>query len=174
MALQAYALRPVHLRDLPALKRWRGLPEVQRHLRHPHAFGWWRHLRWWWNNGKGYRVYAVTLNGDLIGVAGFYYIAQGAAELSILCVTHEQEDYPAERQALRLLLREARTIGLSHVWAEVVSTASLGRHSVFWGLPAVRDLPLWVERPTPYQEGHRYYWYALNPVTILSMRGVMN
>src|SRR5690349_12817911 len=82
MLPQAFALRPVELCDLPTLKRWRSLPSVQSHLRHPTPPTWPQHLAWWWriHHDPTCRVFAVTLEDELVGQAGWYYRRGHAAE----------------------------------------------------------------------------------------------
>lgn len=134
-----YALRPVRLTDLPTLKRWRSLPDVQKHLRHPHT-SWLTHLRWWWgiraHQHPTRRVWAVTWNGKLCGQAGLYYRTGAAAEVSILLVAQfpdrERDWSVAGRPVVEgPLATEAKAWGLTCLWAEVLSTAPLARHTLF-------------------------------------------
>lgn len=137
MTTQAFALRPVRLTDLPTLKRWRGLPEVQRHLRHPRT-SWPQHLRWWWRIQRDptCRVWAVTVNGRLVGQVGWYYRKYNAAEVSVLVVRDGGEDYACESLLVSYYLPpKAREAGLTTLWAEVLATAPLMRHSVFSPYP---------------------------------------
>lgn len=164
MPTQAFALRPVRLTDLPALRRWRSLPAVQSHLRHPQPPSWRQHLRWWWTirNDPTCYVRAVTRNGVLVGVAGCYYIGHLAGELSVLCTDGERERYDWELEALRLVIASAP---LLHVWAEVYPTAPEERQALFLdaGLVPVRSIPSWVSRsPTrPNVAGSQFYWHTL-------------
>lgn len=134
MTTQAFALRPVRLTDLPTLKRWRGLPEVQRHLRHP-TTSWPQHLKWWWRiqHDPTCAVWAVTELGRLVGQVGWYYRKYNAAEVSVLVMMPwGKEDFPAEAEIVgTLLTAEARKAGLTTLYAEVLATAPLLRHTVF-------------------------------------------
>lgn len=138
MTTQAFALRRVRLTDLPALKRWREVPDVQRHLRHPHT-PWAAHLRWWWgiraHRHPTRRVWAVTYAGALVGQAGLYYRMGAAAEVSLLVMVGARESFAAEQEVLRLLERKARAWACTTLWAEVLATAPLARHSVFPPFP---------------------------------------
>lgn len=134
MLPQALALRPIRWTDLPALRRWRGLPEVQRHLRHPKQPTWIEQVRWFFRirKDKTCRVWAVTLFGKLVGQAGFYYRVGDAAEVSVLAVDGQREDFEVEHAVVRHLLPDAaREWGLTSLWAEVLGTAPLLRHFVF-------------------------------------------
>ena len=156
-----YALRPVELCDLPTLKRWRGLPSVQKHLRHPAPPSWPDHLKWWWRTRHDPTCYvrAVTRDGQLIGVAGCYYIGLSAGELSVLCTDGRGERYDWNLAALRLVIASAP---VCHVWAEVYPTAPIIRHTLFLdaGLTRVSSIPSWVSRsPTrPNVSGSQFYW----------------
>lgn len=130
-----YQLRPVELCDLPTLKRWRALPSVQSHLRHPKT-SWFQHLKWWWrirrHGDPTCRVWAVTRDDVLVGQAGLYYRMGPAAEVSVLVFRREAEDFEAEELITRgLLVMAARGWGLNTLFAEVLSTAPLMRHAVF-------------------------------------------
>lgn len=125
-----YALRPLEWCDLPTLKRWRALPEVQRHLRHPHTT-WFQHLRWFLRRDPTRKVWAVTWDESLVGIVGLYYRMGHGAEVSVLVMDGDREDYPAEKIAVHLLTQEARAWGLTSLWAEVLVTAPLQRHSLF-------------------------------------------
>lgn len=119
------SLRPLRWSDLPALKRWRGLPDVSRHLRHPKT-SWLQHLRWFLSKPS---VWAVEREGKLVGQVGWYYRVKDAAEVSVLVMDGDREDYAWERVVVSLYLAPlARAHGLKHLWAEVLSTAPLGRH----------------------------------------------
>lgn len=134
MPSQGLALRPVRLLDLPALRRMRSLPAVQAHLRHPQPPSWPHQLRWFWriHHDPTCRVWAVTRFGKLIGQAGFYYRNGTGAEVSVLIVDEEREDFEAEYWVVRNLLpAKAREWGLTSLWAEVLSTAPLLRQYVF-------------------------------------------
>ena len=133
MPSQGFALRPIELCDLPTLKHWRGLPDIQRHLRHP-TTSWPQHLAWWWRtkHDRTCRVWAITLNGELVGIGGFYYRRLGAAEVSVIVMSDGVEDWAAERYVVEHLLTPAgRKWGLYVLYAEVLSTAPLKRHTVF-------------------------------------------
>lgn len=137
MTTQAFALRPIRLTDLPTLKRWRSLPEVQKHLRHP-TTSWWTHLRWFFRIRRDptCRVFAVTLFGRLVGQVGWYYRKYNAAEVSILVIDGDVERFAAEAFVVDTLLPpEARKAGLTVLWAEVFATAPVERHTVFPGYP---------------------------------------
>lgn len=126
-----YALRPVEWCDLPTLKRWRSLPEVQRHLRHPQTT-WFQHLRWFLRRDPTCRVWAVTWNDALVGVAGWYYRMGNAAEVSVLVMDRDREDAVGERVVVQgVLTRAAEAWGITTLWAEVLATAPVSRHSVF-------------------------------------------
>ena len=140
-----YQLRPVELCDLPTLKRWRELPSVQSHLRHPNIT-WFQHLKWWWRIRRHAdptcRVWAVVKDDVLVGQAGLYYRMGPAAEVSVLMVVrgiwaqdlkwYEVEDCEAEREIVHGPLTEAALAwGLDTLWAEVLATAPFRRHDVF-------------------------------------------
>lgn len=138
MSPQAFALRPLRWTDLPALKRWRGLPEIQRHLRHPTPPTWVQHVRWFLRVRRDptCQVWAVTYGGKLVGQAGWYYRRYNAAEVSILVVFGTMESFTHEATVLHSLLApKAREYGLTTLWAEVLSRAPVGRHTVFPAFP---------------------------------------
>ena len=136
MSPQDYHLRPLHWSDLPALKRWRQIPDVRRHLRNP-RLNWLQHILWFLGRPT---VWAVTLNGVLVGQAGWYYRTGTGAEVSILIVIDGYEDYGAERLVVSgLLAAKARAHGLTHFWAEVLATAPLYRHHAVSLGPSVGD-----------------------------------
>lgn len=136
-----YTLRPVEFCDLPTLKRWRELPSVQSHLRHP-KLTWFQHLKWWWrirrHGDPTCRVWAVVDNdGVLVGQAGLYYRMGPAAEVSVLVVLEsrgvEREDTGAEFAVVSgPLTHAAKAWGLETLWAEVLTPAPLHRH---WAFP---------------------------------------
>lgn len=131
-----YQLRPVEFCDLPTLKRWRELPSVQSHLRHPNLT-WFQHLKWWWrirrHGDPTCRVWAVVKDDVLVGQAGLYYRMGPAAEVSVLVFNNEgQEWYGGESSVLHGPLTEAaKGWGLNTLFAEVLTTAPLARHPVF-------------------------------------------
>lgn len=134
MSPQAFALRPIELCDLPTLKRWRAIPAVQSHLRHPIPPTWPQHLAWWWRtkHDPSCRVFAVTLNDELVGQAGWYYRRGTVAEVSLVVMDGYQECFATEGFILRHLLHpEAKTAGLTVLFAEVLATAPIKRHTVF-------------------------------------------
>lgn len=134
MLPQALGLRPIRWTDLPTLRHWRGIPDTQKHLRHPKQPNWLQQIRWFLRIRKDptCRVFAVTLWGKLVGQAGFYYRVGDAAEVSVLAMQGEREDFEVEHFVVRHLLPEkAREWGLTHLWAEVLGTAPLLRHYVF-------------------------------------------
>lgn len=134
MVPQGLALRPIRLTDLPTLKRWRSLPHIQAHLRHPRTT-WSQHLRWflWQRHHPSVKVWAVTLGGRLVGQAGLYYRMGQGAEVSILMLDPQgRELFEVEWLIVRTFLAdEARAWGLTSLWAEVLATAPLSRHDVF-------------------------------------------
>ena len=130
-----YQLRPVEFCDLPTLKRWRSLPSVQSHLRHP-QISWFQHLQWWWrirrHGDPTCRVWAVTQDNVLVGQAGLYYRMGPAAEVSVLVFDGNREDFYAERRVLGSILADAaQKWGLNTLFAEVLTTAPIQRHAVF-------------------------------------------
>lgn len=134
-----YALRRIEFCDLPTLKRWRSLPEVQRHLRHP-KLSWLSHLLWWWgirrHTHPTQRVWAVVnAREELVGQVGYYYRSGDVAEASVLACTFH-EDYALERELIPLLDAAARADGVRYLYAEVLTRAPLKRHGVFvgWGV----------------------------------------
>lgn len=134
MPSQAFALRDIRLSDLPALKRWRSWPDVQRHLRNPTPPTWYQQFRWWRRIQRDptCRVWAVTLEGELVGQAGWYYRKNYEAEVSVLVMDGDREAFETEGFVLRhLLTPKAREAGLTVLWAEVLATAPLKRHTVF-------------------------------------------
>lgn len=160
MLPQAFALRPVRWTDLPALRRWRGLPAVQRHLRHPTPPSWFQHLRWFrrTHTDPTCWVRAVTRNGQLVGVVGFYYLAHQTGELSVLCVDGQVEAFDWEYRAAKLAMQDC---GLRHVWGEVYPEAPIGRKALFSSLlTRVRSIPAWVHH-RPFKEGSAFYWTTL-------------
>lgn len=141
--MTAIALRHVRWSDLPALKRMRSLPEVQKHLRHP-RLSWPQHLRWWLriraHSDPTCRVWTVVREGKVIGCAGLYYRMGVGAEVSILVVKDGREAYATERAVIVVpLTHKAKQWGLKELWAEVLSTAPLQRHGVFPGRPFYAD-----------------------------------
>ena len=132
MSPQDFQLRPVRVTDLPTLKRWRSLPEVQSHLRHP-STSWADHLKWFLRIQRDptCRVWAVVYGDQLVGQAGLYYKMGPAAEVSLVVFAGEKEAFTAERVALRELEYAALRWGVTTLWAEVLSTAPLQRHTVF-------------------------------------------
>lgn len=132
-----YALRPVRLSDLPALKWWRSFPDPRRHLRHP-DLSWLQHLTWWWgirsHTHPTQRAWAVVNHkGELVGQAGLYYKMGPAAEVSVLVLyPNGTEDWESEWVVVQdLLIPAAKAWGIETLWAEVLATAPLMRHNVF-------------------------------------------
>lgn len=128
----------MRLSDLPALKRFRAFPEVQKHLRHPHT-SWWGHLWWFWRTKTDptMRVWTVTRGGGVIGLTGFYYRKggdAGQAEFSVLCCDALGERYEWEREAGRQALVLGRLWGLMVPYVEVLVSASVIRHALFLSL----------------------------------------
>lgn len=134
MSPQAFVLRPVRLWDLPTLKRWRSLPAIQSHLRHPTPPSWFDQLRWWWRirHDPTCRVWAVTYCGMLCGHVGWYYRKYNRAEVSVLVVAEDRELFDSERRLVEgALAHKAREAGLTGLYVEVLSTAPRERHTVF-------------------------------------------
>lgn len=129
MSLQ---VRPVRWTDLPTLKRWRSLPSLRSHLRHP-DITWLQHLQWFWRIQRDptCRVWAVEYAGRLAGVMGLYYRMGPAAEVSVMAVVLGREDFTLERQIVQgPLTEQALGWGLTTLWAEVLVTAPLQRHDL--------------------------------------------
>lgn len=148
----AYRLVPLEPYHLPALRRWRALPAIAAHLRHPEPQS--EAAQWAWYQAldadPATRMYAVEQVSSgtpcHIGVAGLCHIHHGtlSAELSVLVVDPEtsREDFPAETEVVRLLCVQAFDgLGLRRVWAEVYHTVAGRRRPFHDTLPEVGTIP---------------------------------